>query len=507
MLKKLLPQSLKSLLLLHETALLILVIVTGALGGMWAYFWLQSSNESVRLNAMLYEAQQIRGDLYTQIKAVNRARLLEDNSALVNYQNYAGRIDDHFQLLDSHAETRQERLVVDYMLSTYQTVRTDMDKIASDPYSHSEAERMKILDPLYEEWMLAEFESALIIFDEVLAQQRRGLEQSLAYWTRLAPWLIPLPILLALGLLLWSRRSLQSGFVQPMTELIEGAKRISRGTLEYRIRPRGVAEIRQLSKAINDMAQDLSDSQDAVVANERQAALGALVPVVAHNIRNPLASIRAATQLLDDPEDIQELQETRTAVIDTVDRLERWVSALLSYLHPLKPNLVPTRFSDVIEGALAPLNSKLQAKQLQLKRQGWALDPSVCVDIDLFEQALYGLLNNAVDASPYNAVLRLELVKEKEDNKVDLLIIDEGAGLPFQPQPSALSPGPSTKRFGTGLGIPFAFKVCQVHNGTLQFEQPPNNSNDNSNNTSQNNNMNRGTQVRLTLETIPGLPA
>jgi signal transduction histidine kinase len=469
MFDKLFPHSLKSLLLVHETALLILVIVTGALGGMWAYFWLQSSNESVRLNAMLYEAQQIRGDLYTQVKAVNRARLLEDNQALGYYQDYAERIDTHFHNLEQHVEQTNEQLVVEYMQKTYQTVRSDMDKIKSDPYLMNEDVHMKILDPLYEEWMLAEFESALVIFDEIIAKQRHQLEQSLAYWTRLAPWLIPLPVLLALVLLLWSRRSLQRGFVQPITELIEGARCISRGTLEYRIRPRGVAEIRQLTGAMNDMAQELSDSQDALVASERQAALGALVPVVAHNIRNPLASIRAAAQLLDAADDADELRETRSAIIDTVDRLERWVSSLLSYLHPLQPQLKPVRMLSIIEGALTPLSSKLQDKKLQLERLGWALDPMVCADIDLLEQALYGLLNNAADASPNGAVLTLELAVQAAG--VDVMIIDRGPGLPFKPQPSTLSPGPTTKRFGTGLGIPFAFKVCQVHNGVLQFEQ------------------------------------
>jgi signal transduction histidine kinase len=355
------------------------------------------------------------------------------------------------------------------MQKTYQTVRSDMDKITSDPYLMNEAVRMKILDPLYEEWMLAEFESALVIFDEIIARQRQSLEQLLAYWTRLAPWLIPLPVLLALVLLLWSRRSLQRGFVQPIIELIEGAKRISRGTLEYRIRPRGVAEIRQLTEAMNDMAQDLSDSQEALVASERQAALGALVPVVAHNIRNPLASIRAAAQLLDDPDDLDDLRETRSAIIDTVDRLERWVSALLSYLHPLKPHRVPASMVGIIEGALTPLGTKLQDKNLQLERRGWTPDPVVCADSDLLEQAVYGLLNNAVDASPKGSMLTLELAVQADT--VDVIIIDQGPGLPFKPQPSTLSPGPTTKRFGTGLGIPFAFKICQVHNGILQFEQ------------------------------------
>ena len=470
-----LPRSLKRLLLLHETAFLLLVIATGVLGAMWAYFWLQSSQQSVRLNAMFYEAQQIRGDLYTQLKEANRARLLEDDSALRRYIDYNQRIDRHFDNLQPLIADPQEQLVIDYMHVTYRTVRNDMDKIFASPYLLSEAVQMKVLDPLYEEWMLAEFESALLIFDEVIAKRRRQLEQTLARWARLAPWLVPIPIVLALMLLFWSRRSLQRGFVTPMANLTTGAEQISAGQLQHRIAPLGVSEVQDLAQAFNEMTQSLAESRTALVNAERQAALGALVPVVAHNIRNPLASIRATAQLVDESDDKAELLEARDAIIDTVDRLERWVSALLSYLHPLQPAAQNVSLAAIVEGALAPLQTKLTAKQLRVKLSDseWRQELLVKADVDLLEQALYGLLNNAVDASPSAATIQLSLFTEKANSTVVLLIDDQGAGMPFQPEPRALSPGPSTKRFGTGLGIPFAFKVCEAHEGTLAFTSSP----------------------------------
>ena len=470
-----LPRSLKRLLLVHETAFLLLVIVTGVLGAMWAYFWLQSSQQSVRLNAMVYEAQQIRGDLYTQLKEANRARLLEDDSALRRYSDYKERINRHFHNLQQHIAGPQEQLVIDYMHNTYETVRDDMDKIFASPYLLSEAVQMKVLDPLYEEWMLAEFESALLIFDEIIAKRRRQLEQTLERWARLAPWLIPIPILLALMLLFWSRRSLQRGFVQPMANLTAGAEQISAGQLQHRIASLGVSEVTELANAFNNMTQSLAESRNALLNAERQAALGALVPVVAHNIRNPLASIRATAQLLDEPDDKAELLEARDAIIDTVDRLERWVSALLSYLHPLQPQTKKVPLAIIVECALAPLQTKITAKQLLVKYNNTQSQEEILVeaDVDLLEQALYGLLNNAVDASPVAATIQLTLDKEEATSSVILLIDDQGTGMPFQPEPRALSPGPSTKRFGTGLGIPFAFKVCEAHGGRLAFMTAP----------------------------------
>lgn len=461
------PRSLKGLLLLYETAFLLLVFGTAALAGLWTYFWQQSSRESVRLNVLLFETQQVRGDLYTLLKEVIRARLTEDDGFLLQYQSYLERIEQHFHKVQDRIIDDDEQLALNYMQQTYQAVRSDMDRLSTDPYLISEAARVKLLDPLYEEWMLAEFESALLIFNRIVETRRQALEQSLDYWTRAAPWVLAFAAALAALLPILSRRSLKHGFMIPMQALIEGGKRFSRGELAYRIIPQGVAEASHLARTFNLMAQDLSASRDALIAAEKQAVLGALVPVVAHNIRNPLASIRAAAQLLEDPADRAELKETSAAIIDTVDRLERWVSALLSYLHPLKPHPVPARLATIVDGALAPLKNKIDAKQLRIEKHGW--DDIRCralVDIDLLEQAIYGLLNNAVDAAPERSVIALCL---RAVNFAELTIDDQGPGLPFDPRPGDLTPGPSTKRFGTGLGIPFAFKVCAAHGASLSF--------------------------------------
>ena len=90
------------------------------------------------------------------------------------------------------------------------------------------------------------------------------------------------------------------------------------------------------------------------------------------------------------------------------------------------------------------------------------------VDTDLMEQAIYGLLANAVDASPDRAELLITVTED--ERTVTIGIRDYGPGLPFKPEPGNLEPGPSTKRFGTGLGIPIAYKICQSHGWNLGFE-------------------------------------
>ena len=467
--RRILPRSLKGLLLLNESALLALVLVTATLTGMWAWFWTQSSQEAARIETLARLAERVRGDMYRQLQEVVHARLTENPAALRVYAGYRRQIAERFTALHDLVRDESERAAVEYLQDAYTVVLDDMEKVFTDPNEISESARMKLLDPAYEQWMLSDLESALQVIDSIVESRRQGLDATRSGWTRWTPIVVPLSVALAVALLLFSRRSLQMRFVNPLRKLVDGTIEVSRGNLDHPIPTEGAEEVRHLASTFGEMTRKLAESQRILVESERQAALGALVPVVAHNIRNPLASIRATAQVMDDPGDGAELAESRRVIIDTVDRLERWVTALLSYLVPLKPRRRECRLGDVVEGALAPLESKLQRKVLRIDREGWEQDATLAVDPDLLEQAIHALLSNAVDASPAHARIRLELARCGD--AMELRIEDEGPGIAFDPDPSELSPGPSDKRGGYGLGIPVAWKICHAHGGAIDVRR------------------------------------
>ena len=214
------------------------------------------------------------------------------------------------------------------------------------------------------------------------------------------------------------------------------------------------------------MATELQANRDALVRTEKQAAMGLLVPMLAHNIRNPLASIRATAQVLDEPKHDDDTRESLQGIINTVDKLERWTSSLLAYLHPIKPQLNLVNFDSILAGALLPLSQKLRDKNIKLVKQ---LEPAIEINTDehLLEQMFYNLILNAIDASPKGSSVVVDAALQQ--GSFTCSISDQGTGMPFTPDPHTLSPGPSTKRFGTGLGIPFAFKVCEVLGGHISF--------------------------------------
>lgn len=466
------PKSLKNLLFIHEVAFLFLVAVLGLIGGLSAYFWQETSSESVRINNLGYLNEQIRGELFKQIQTMIRARVMQEAEAVKRYADYSRRIDRRFSDMRTMAVNEKEAGAIEDLQAAYRVLQRDMNNIFRDPYV-THAARINMLNPRFAEHMIGNYEREYTAFSLLLEEMQQQIDTTIERWVQLAPYLIPIPILLAIVLLLFSRHILKQGFVQPMAEIMEGARIISSGRLEHQLPADGVEEISELARAINQMARDLAASRDALIESERQAALGALVPVVAHNIRNPLASIRATAQVLDGSESTQELQESKQAILDTIDRLGRWVNALVSYLHPLKPRLRQVMATALFDGALAPLKAKIEDKQLTVERQHWDNDRMVAADPDLMEQALYGLIANAIEASPENSTLTLGIEPLDADNRVRLRILDSGPGLPFDPKPNDLEPGPTTKRFGTGLGIPIAFKICQSHGWRLEFNVLP----------------------------------
>ena len=464
------PRSLKGLLLLSESAILVLVLGTATLSGLWAWFWTQSSQEAARIETLARLAAGVRGDMYRQLHEAVHARLTENPAVLLVYTGYRSQVANRFSDLHGLVHDDSERAAVEYLQDAYTIVLDDMEKVFADPNEISEAARMKLLDPAYEEWMLGELESALKVIDAIVERRREEIDAWRSQWTRWTPIAASVSVVLAVALLLISRRTLQARVVVPLRNLVDGTIEVSRGNLEHRIPTEGVEEIRHLALTFGEMTRELARSQRILVESERQAALGALVPVVAHNIRNPLASIRATAQMMDETwPGGEDLADSRQAIIDTVDRLERWVTSLLHYLVPLEPRRRECRFGDIVNGALAPLEPKIERKALRIEREDWDRDIALQADPDLMEQAIHALLGNAVDASPRSGSIRLGLARR--EGAVEFRIDDEGPGISFEPNPRELSPGPSTKRGGFGLGIPVAWKICTAHGGTIDIRR------------------------------------
>lgn len=461
------PRSLNYLLLIHELIFVLLVILAGTAGWVGIHQWQEASRESQRINTLIQEVQQTRGDLYRQMKELFDAFFLSDSHAIEEYDHFSRAAEKHFWQLRGMAVGREELDAVDALQKSYADFLGATGALLDKRKKLSREEVRRSLNSDLESGIFNRYENVAAQAEKLLLMKQQELQQQLESSKRQAITLLAIPPGLAALLLLFSRIFLQRAIVRPIADVLHATTEISAGRLEYKVPRSGAAELSTLAQAINQMADRLARSQEALIRSEKQAAQGALVPMLAHNIRNPLASIRAIAQVADSPQTDKETREVLRDIIDTVDRLERWTGALLAYLLPMKPHPAATSLQNILSGAIAPLQSRIKEKSIVLELP--AESPPLMLDADesLLEQALYNLLLNAIDASPSRAVIRVEL--EAMPGSLCLRILDRGPGMPFTPNPGDLSPGPSTKRFGTGLGIPFAFKVCEALGGNLDF--------------------------------------
>jgi two-component system sensor histidine kinase HydH len=213
---------------------------------------------------------------------------------------------------------------------------------------------------------------------------------------------------------------------------------------------------------------EIKTLQDEIRRTEKLAALGGLAAGVAHEIRNPLSSIKGMASYFGNKfADGSDDQAAARVMIDEVDRLNRVISELLDFARPSDLNRQPTDVSRMIAHSLKLIEQDAKSKQITL-RSKIDLTPACrpAMDADRFSQCLLNLYLNAIQAMPAGG--RLEVVAACTDNGgVHFQIGDTGKGIPNEIQSQIFDPYFTTKSDGTGLGLAIVHKIVEAHGGSI----------------------------------------
>jgi two-component system sensor histidine kinase HydH len=209
-------------------------------------------------------------------------------------------------------------------------------------------------------------------------------------------------------------------------------------------------------------AARLSAIERRAAREQRLVALGSMSSVMAHELRNPLASLKGHAQLL--AEDLQDDKQRKKAerVVAEAQRLEALTTSLLDFVRdgPIE------RSSVSAESLAARALQDLPADRVDVKAAGAG---SMQVDEPRLARAVHNLVDNALKASPDNA--RVELSIESAGSEVVIIVRDRGPGLPADSQ--IFEPFVTTRVRGTGLGLPVARRIAEQHGGTLSAVDHP----------------------------------
>ncbi len=202
------------------------------------------------------------------------------------------------------------------------------------------------------------------------------------------------------------------------------------------------------------------------------AALGQMAATVAHELRNPLASIKGAAQfLLDDANDPALVRDFLTIVVDEVDGLSRLTTDLLTFARPPAPERALCDLVAVVRGEADFLRAELEETGVTL-RETYAAPAWTTLDAAQIGRALRNLLLNAAQAMPDGGRLSLS-VQAAPNDAFELAVSDTGPGVPEAIQARLWEPFFTTKARGTGLGLAQVKQVVEAHDGAIHVEDAP----------------------------------
>jgi two-component system sensor histidine kinase HydH len=215
---------------------------------------------------------------------------------------------------------------------------------------------------------------------------------------------------------------------------------------------------------IRDMEQQLERSR-------RMAALGKMAAGIAHEIRNPLGTLRGFAHLFRTQEKVTEdNRKYAELMIGEVDRLNRTVSGLLQFARPREPSFENVDLDELFARTFALLANDFTEHQLTARRQQ-NIDIKVEADPDLLLQVLMNLLKNSVNATPAGGEVSLRAAAD--DRQVRIIVADTGSGISDEDKERMFDPFFTTRKNGVGLGLAVSHQIVEQHHGTIEVRTVP----------------------------------
>lgn len=219
--------------------------------------------------------------------------------------------------------------------------------------------------------------------------------------------------------------------------------------------------------------RNLQIAEAAVRRSERLAALGQLTAGLAHELRNPLGTMRASAELLtrnvaDEKEIVRELAGFIAAEVDRTNSL---ITRFLEFARPLKLRLQAVELSSVIDRAISDLQRESPYRAIPIHRNYSPDIPKLDLDGELVERVVYNLLLNAIQASPPGGAVTVKT--RSTDGGVEMAVVDRGTGIAAEHLENIFNPFFTTKSQGVGLGLAIVSKIVDDHGGTIRVESEP----------------------------------
>jgi two-component system sensor histidine kinase AtoS len=271
----------------------------------------------------------------------------------------------------------------------------------------------------------------------------------------------------AAGAIAWLLARMAGKLQRRVDLLARGAEAVSGGDFAHRVPIEGDDEIGLLAKAFNRMAARLGLLIERTVRMKRLAALGEFSTGVAHEVRNPLATLKTTVQALARVEKDTERSDLLASMLREIDRMGRAMQDILVFGRPRPPEQREVELGEAVPAMVALTAPEAAQRGVSLVVEG-DLSAVALVDRDHLSQILLNLIQNALHASPAGS--RVVIRVTEADARVMVEVRDAGSGIAPGKLAHVFEPFFTTKPGGTGLGLSISRQLAELNGGGLVLE-------------------------------------
>ena len=222
---------------------------------------------------------------------------------------------------------------------------------------------------------------------------------------------------------------------------------------------RDLREIKQLEKKVRQ--------------SEKLAAIGRLAAGVAHEIRNPLSSIRGFARFLSHAlSDRSQEREYADIMVKEIDRINRVVNDLLAFAQPMKPNREPTDIAEIIEHTIRLMEVDARSRDVLIHRNISPDLDKLSIDGNQITQALINLILNSLHALDKEGIIEVGAKADNSGNQINIWVEDNGSGIAHENKGKIFDPFFTTREQGTGIGLAIVHKIAENHGGEIRVDSP-----------------------------------
>lgn len=229
----------------------------------------------------------------------------------------------------------------------------------------------------------------------------------------------------------------------------------------------------QISSAIAkaELIEEKLQLERKMYENEKLSSLGRLSTSVAHEVKNPLSSIKAIVQVLsEDFKSDVKTQKSLSIIVEEIDRLAKVVNQLLEFAKPQRDNKTDIKIDDVINKVLVVLRHEANMSNIDIRLDVSDDLPVINADEESLKEVFFNIIHNAIQAMSAGGSLTISASNEQKSDYIKVIFKDTGTGISKENIDKIFEPFYTTKQAGTGLGLAIVKRKLEETGGMVQVE-------------------------------------